>query len=207
MRDMIRSFRGYTSAVYRWIFAGIFPLALIVLTYVVTEPKYQMWFWTVIFCYIAYESMSDYLAFSGICKKENRNCTFLKLSYRGDRMFRHVVLVDLIRRFLVAAIMGVIGWHQNPDGLVWTVILVLYVVTILIINVVRYIDEIRIYLSIWTMIFAPLSLLVVTFAKKIASWKMTPIVAMIGIIIVVGLNVLTMQHMLLRERGVLHEEK
>ena len=105
MSNIIHSFRGYTSFVYRLIFIGIFPPALFILTWFFTDPAYLSWSWVIVFFYITYESIGDYMVFAGICNKENNNYVFLKTSYLGETMFRQVVLADLIRRFVVAAVM------------------------------------------------------------------------------------------------------
>ena len=110
MSNIIHSFRGYTSFVYRLIFIGIFPPALFILTWFFNDPAYLSWSWVIVFFYITYESIGDYMLFAGICNKENNNYVFLKTSYLGETMFRQVVLADLIRRFVVAAVMGSIAW-------------------------------------------------------------------------------------------------
>ena len=108
MSNIIHSFRGYTSFVYRLIFIGIFPPALFILTWFFTDPAYLSWSWVIVFFYITYESIGDYMVFAGICNKENNNYVFLKTSYLGETMFRRVVLADLIRCLLVAAVLGCI---------------------------------------------------------------------------------------------------
>ena len=118
MSNIIRSFRGYTSFVYRLIFTGIFPVALLILTWFLTDPAYLSWSWVIVFFYITYESIGDYMVFAGICNKENSNYIFLKTSYVGERMFRQVILADLIRRLALVAVMEIIAWYRDPSGLV-----------------------------------------------------------------------------------------
>lgn len=130
MSNIIRSFRGYTSFVYRLIFIGIFPAALLILTWYFTDPAYLSWSWVIVFFYITYESIGDYMVFAGICNKENNNYIFLKTSYVGETMFRQVVLADLIRRFVLAAVMGIIAWYWDPSGLVCISIGMIYAVAL-----------------------------------------------------------------------------
>ena len=78
MSNIIHSFRGYTSFVYRLIFIGIFPPALFILTWFFTDPAYLSWSWVIVFFYITYESIGDYMVFAGICNKENNNYVFFE---------------------------------------------------------------------------------------------------------------------------------
>lgn len=119
MSDMIRSFKGYTSFVYRIMFIIIFPVLLAGLTWLTVRSGTGMWFSAVIILYIMYESAGDYVAFSGICKKENTNCCFLKMSYYGERFFFYTIAGDLLRRALVAGILAVIAWIRSPKGFEW----------------------------------------------------------------------------------------
>ncbi len=206
MSNLIRSFRGYTSFVYRLIFIGIFPVALLVLTCFLTEPAYLSWFWVIVFFYIAYESIGDYMAFAGICNKENNNYIFLRTSYMGEVMFRQVILADLIRRFAVAAVLEIIAWYRDPSGLVCIAIGMIYTVALIIVNATRYCEELLVYLGVWTIALWGLAWLVVILAGKIAAWKLTMPAKIVVMAVIIAINVITMQHMMLRERGVLNEE-
>ena len=207
MSNIIHSFRGYTSFVYRLIFIGIFPPALFILTWFFTDPAYLSW--VIVFFYITYESIGDYMVFAGICNKENNNYVFLKTSYLGETMFRQVVLADLIRRFVVAAVMGSIAWYRDPSGLVCTSIGMIYGVALVIVNATRYCEALLIYLAVWWIALWGLAWLVVLVTEKIAIWKLTELTMltkMVVMAVVIAINVITMQHMMLRERGVINEE-
>ena len=202
MSNIIHSFRGYTSFVYRLIFIGIFPPALFILTWFFTDPAYLSF-------YITYESIGDYMVFAGICNKENNNYVFLKTSYLGETMFRQVVLADLIRRFVVAAVMGSIAWYRDPSGLVCISIGMIYGVALVIVNATRYCEALLIYLAVWWIALWGLAWLVVLVTEKIAIWKLTELTMltkMVVMAVVIAINVITMQHMMLRERGVINEE-
>lgn len=209
MSNIIHSFRGYTSFVYRLIFIGIFPPALFILTCFFTDPAYLSWSWVIVFFYITYESIGDYMVFAGICNKENNNYVFLKTSYLGETMFRQVVLADLIRRFVVAAVMGSIAWYRDPSGLVCISIGMIYGVALVIVNATRYCEALLIYLAVWWIALWGLAWLVVLVTEKIAIWKLTELTMltkMVVMAVVIAINVITMQHMMLRERGVINEE-
>ena len=200
MSNIIHSFRGYTSFVYRLIFIGIFPPALFILTWFFTDPAYLSWSWVIVFFY---------MVFAGICNKENNNYVFLKTSYLGETMFRQVVLADLIRRFVVAAVMGSIAWYRDPSGLVCISIGMIYGVALVIVNATRYCEALLIYLAVWWIALWGLAWLVVLVTEKIAIWKLTELTMltkMVVMAVVIAINVITMQHMMLRERGVINEE-
>ncbi len=209
MSNIIHSFRGYTSFVYRLIFIGIFPAALFILTWFFTDPAYLSWSWVIVFFYITYESIGDYMVFAGICNKENNNYIFLKTSYVGETMFRQVVLADLIRRFVVAAVMGSIAWYREPSGLVCISIGMIYGVALVIVNATRYCEALLVYMCVWAIALGGLARLVVLVTEKIAVWKLTELTMSAKIVImavIIAINVITMQHMMLRERGVINEE-
>lgn len=206
MSNIIRSFRGYTSFVYRLIFIGIFPVVLLILTCFFTKPAYLSWFWVIVFFYITYESIGDYMAFAGICNKENNKYIFFKTSYLGETMFRQVVLADLIRRFVVAAVLEIIAWYRDPSGVVCISVGMIYVVTLVIVNVTRYCEELLIYLIVWVIALWGLAWLVVMLAEKMAAWELTALAKIVAAAVIIAINVITMQHMVLRERGALNEE-
>ena len=209
MSNIIRSFRGYTSFVYRLIFIGIFPVLLAGLTWFLAEPNYIKWSWVIVFFYITYESIGDYMVFAGICNKENNNYVFLKTSYLGKTMFRQVVLADLIRRFVVAAVMGSIAWYREPSRLVCITIGMIYAVALILVNATRYCEAFLVYLAVWGIALWGLAWLVVLVTEKIAIWKLTELTMPAKIVVmavVIAINVITMQHMMLRERGVINEE-
>ena len=149
------------------------------------------------------------MVFAGICNKENNNYIFLKTSYVGETMFRQVVLADLIRRFVVAAVMGSIAWYREPSRLVCITIGMIYAVALIIVNATRYCDALLVYLAVWGIALWGLAWLVVLVTEKIEVWKLTeptmPAKILISAVIIV-INVITMQHMMLRERGVINEE-
>ncbi len=209
MSNIIHSFRGYTSFVYRLIFIGIFPPALFILTWFFADPAYLSWSWVIVFFYITYESIGDYMVFAGICNKENNNYVFLKTSYLGETMFRQVVLADLIRRFVVAAVMGSIAWYREPSRLVCITIGMIYAVALILVNATRYCEAFLVYLAVWGIALWGLAWLVVLVTEKIAIWKLTELTMPAKIVVmavVIAINVITMQHMMLRERGVINEE-
>ncbi len=209
MSNIIHSFRGYTSFVYRLIFIGIFPAALFILTWFFTDSAYLSWSWVIVFFYITYESIGDYMVFAGICNKENNNYVFLKTSYLGETMFRQVVLADLIRRFVVAAVMGSIAWYREPSGLVCISIGMIYGVALVIVNATRYCEALLVYMCVWAIALGGLARLVVLVTEKMAVWKLTELTMSAKIVImavIIAINVITMQHMMLRERGVINEE-
>ena len=209
MSKIIHSFRGYTSFVYRLIFIGIFPAALFILTWFFTDSAYLSWSWVIVFFYITYESIGDYMVFAGICNKENNNYVFLKTSYLGETMFRQVVLADLIRRFVVAAVMGSIAWYREPSGLVCISIGMIYGVALVIVNATRYCEALLVYMCVWAIALGGLARLVVLVTEKMAVWKLTELTMSAKIVImavIIAINVITMQHMMLRERGVINEE-
>ena len=195
MSNIIHSFRGYTSFVYRLIFIGIFPVLLAGLTWFLAEPNYIKWSWVIAFFYITYESIGDYMVFAGICNKENNNYVFLKTSYLGETMFRQVVLADLIRRFVVAAVMGSIAWYREPSRLVCIA--------------TRYCEALLVYMCVWAIALGGLARLVVLVTEKMAVWKLTEPTMPAKIVVmavIIAINVITMQHVMLRERGVINEE-
>lgn len=206
MSNLVRSFRGYTSFVYRLIFIGIFPVLLAGVTWFFTGPDHIKWSWVIVFFYITYESIGDYMAFAGICNKENNNYIFLRTSYMGEAMFRQVILADLIRRFAVAAVLEIIAWYRDPSGLVCIAIAMIYTVALIIVNATRYCEELLVYLGVWTIALWGLAWLVVILAGKIAAWKLTMPAKIVVAAVIIASNVITMQHMMLRERGVLNEE-
>lgn len=209
MSNIIHSFRGYTSFVYRLIFIGIFPAALFILTWFFTDSAYLSWSWVIVFFYITYESIGDYMVFAGICNKENNNYVFLKTSYLGETMFRQVVLADLIRRFVVAAVMGSIAWYRDSSGLVCISIGMIYAVVLVIVNATRYCEALLVYMCVWAIALGGLARLVVLVTEKMAVWKLTELTMSAKIVImavIIAINVITMQHMMLRERGVINEE-
>lgn len=209
MSNIIHSFRGYTSFVYRLIFIGIFPAALFILTWFFTDSAYLSWSWVIVFFYITYESIGDYMVFAGICNKENNNYVFLKTSYLGETMFCQVVLADLIRRFVVAAVMGSIAWYREPSGLVCISIGMIYAVALVIVNATRYCEALLVYMCVWAIALGGLARLVVLVTEKMAVWKLTELTMLAKIVImavIIAINVITMQHMMLRERGVINEE-
>ena len=149
------------------------------------------------------------MVFAGICNKENNNYVFLKTSYLGETMFRQVVLADLIRRFVVAAVMGSIAWYRDPSGLVCISIGMIYGVALVIVNATRYCEALLIYLAVWGIALWGLAWLVVLVTEKIAIWKLAELTMPTKIVVmavVIAINVITMQHMMLRERGVINEE-
>ena len=149
------------------------------------------------------------MVFAGICNKENNNYVFLKTSYLGETMFRQVVLADLIRRFVVAAVMGSIAWYRDPSGLVCISIGMIYGVALVIVNATRYCEALLLYLAVWWIALWGLAWLVVLVTEKIAIWKLTELTMltkMVVMAVVIAINVITMQHMMLRERGVINEE-
>lgn len=209
MSNIIHSFRGYTSFVYRLIFIGIFPPALFILTWFFTDPAYLSWSWVIAFFYITYESIGDYMVFAGICNKENNNYIFLKTSYVGETMFRQVVLADLIRRFVVAAVMGSIAWYREPSRLVCITIGMIYAVALILVNATRYCEALLVYMCVWAIALGGLARLVVLVTEKMAVWKLTEPTMPAKIVVmavIIAINVITMQHMMLRERGVINEE-
>lgn len=209
MSNIIHSFRGYTSFVYRLIFIGIFPAALFILTWFFTDSAYLSWSWVIVFVYITYESIGDYMVFAGICNKENNNYVFLKTSYLGETMFCQVVLADLIRRFVVAAVMGSIAWYREPSGLVCISIGMIYAVALVIVNATRYCEALLVYMCVWAIALGGLARLVVLVTEKMAISKLTEPTMPAKIVVmavIIAINVITMQHMMLRERGVINEE-
>lgn len=80
---------------------------------------------------------------------------------------------------------------------------------LIIVNATRYCDALLVYLVVWGIALWGLAWLVVLVTEKIAVWKLTELTMPAKIVVmavIIAINVITMQHMMLRERGVINEE-
>ena len=105
--------------------------------------------------------------------------------------------------------MGSIAWYRDLSGLVCISIGMIYGVALVIVNATRYCEALLIYLAVWWIALWGLAWLVVLVTEKIAIWKLTELTMltkMVVMAVVIAINVITMQHMMLRERGVINEE-
>ena len=201
MGDLFRCYKGYTSFTYRLLFACLFPIALFLFTCFVTKTGMDWMIGGLLFSLFTYESMGDFLAYAGLCKEGNRASSFLKTSIRGKRLFCRVMVVDLIRRLLVVSGMMIIAWFFDGAGLP-LLLLLGYLMILVGINICRCFDSSVIVLSIWSLIYI-LTLL----GNQWIFWGIgkhvwnVPMVFALEVILAIGLNGITLYHMMWRERG------
>lgn len=201
MGDLFRCYKGYTSFTYRLLFACLFPIALFLFTCFVAKTGMDWMIGGLLFSLFTYESMGDFLAYAGLCKEGNRDSSFLKTSIRGKRLFCRVIVVDLIRRLLVVSGMMIIAWFFDGAGLP-LLLLLGYLMILVGINICRCFDSSVIVLSIWSLIYI-LTLL----GNQWIFWGIgkhvwnVPMVFALEVILAIGLNGITLYHMMWRERG------
>lgn len=124
---MLRSYRVFTSSLYRLIMFVIYPLTAILCCYLVQSDFIKEGGYTyllaanlMIYGFVMIEVFTDYWAFSGIHAKKTNHMDFFKVSKRGKKLFRQALIFDAIRRLitfmacsLINVGMGVFIFHKE----------------------------------------------------------------------------------------------
>lgn len=141
-----KDYNCMVNKTYRIIFNLIIPIALGIISSVITFITQSEMFYLFLFLMVIVTVDADYFGIGCICKKDSFGMEYVKTSFRGKKVIKHTFLLDMcfgiVRNllFFLASLIYMIDRYSNISIMVITFLLI-NIIYILSLNITRYFDS------------------------------------------------------------------
>lgn len=141
-----KDYNCMVNKTYRIIFNLIIPIALGIISSVITFITQSEMFYLFFFMMVILTVDADYFGIGCICKNDSFGMEYVKTSFRGKKVIKHTFLLDMcfgiVRNllFFLASLIYMIDRYSNISIIVISFLLI-NIIYILSLNITRYFDS------------------------------------------------------------------